>query len=51
MKVADKLGDGRPLGDVGNGNFVIGLVEAAHVPAHVRNKPLAVGLGLEKNSF
>ncbi len=52
VEVTDKLGNDRALGDVVNGNFVIGLVVAAQVPTHIRNKPLAIWLCLEnKKNF
>ena len=47
VELAHKFWLGRPVEDAGDGEELVGLVEAAHVLAYVRNKPLAVRLGLK----
>ena len=47
VELADKLWLGGPVEDAGDGEELVGLVEAAHVLAYVRNKPLAIRLGLK----
>ena len=48
VEFADKLWLGGPVEDAGDGEEVVVLVEATHVLTNVRNKPLAVRLGLKR---